>query len=926
MALLFRRRWHWFFLGILLLCPRVRAQCAAPVVDGQSLSGSCAEGATIQDFGICTPQCADGYILSVPDISGVLFCFGGNFQPSTFTCIGLNCTPPVNIAHGAEQEGIPNCQENWTEVPHGDVCTPRCAEGFTPDVSDLPWDPVLRKVYLPCVAGVLAPNSFTCLGSPCPIPASGNRPGEIPFANVERPCSLKLNLPEPIIPHQGFCDPLCLDGYHPNVSLIPCFAGKLATLWECLGDPCPAPSLIQYAAPVTCKEGPLIQHDGTCTPNCAEGYESTESGGLSCLTGLLIPPRFECLAVNCTALHWIPGALLPLPGYNKTVAYEGNANDPVIVWVPPESRTCQEGPSISSGTTCTANCQPGYVPDISLLQCQTGSLTPPTYRCMGQPCMAPSNVPDAPSVPCVEGALIAHGSDCTLMCDLGFVPSLSNLSCNATLFEPSTFSCIGQPCSYPTGIPFAASPACLEALENLTHGAVCTTQCLEGYIPSEAYLYCYGSLMRPSSFQCIPNTTYANYETPGSRIAKAWSKNMATAALSDGFVLACHKDDFSQSMHCVSMLSGATLLRQGDRSSVTAPDVEMFVMQPLSANKVMACYKLEMSSTSCRTLEVSTESSSLVQSSEAHLSTGDTYHLSLARLSDEKGLVCFQSGLSQWICRVVRSGGMALGTELVLVGTLADLTVTVVTVERAVVCAARAERQTECHLLSVSSTDDLSILSSSWVSSGATFLTAEVVAESSLVVLCFSHWAGTSEAICKVLQTTGDSLQEISNVTVDHGISRYLTLAPVRADRLLLCFERQGPVENLPCLDHRLQCEAWANDGECAFNPKYMEEFCQRSCGICTDVGPSRGQCNVLGLQSTALHSGPPVVVNRGITWNLATSKVDNETALVCFSDATVRDAGRCCSVWAPQHWEILEARACDAADGTSEVVATCLA
>lgn len=48
---------------------------------------------------------------------------------------------------------------------------------------------------------------------------------------------------------------------------------------------------------------------------------------------------------------------------------------------------------------------------------------------------------------------------------------------------------------------------------------------------------------------------------------------------------AAMKDDFSQSMHCVSMLSGATLLRQGDRSSVTAPDVEMFVMQPLSANK-----------------------------------------------------------------------------------------------------------------------------------------------------------------------------------------------------------------------------------------------------------------------------------------------------------------------------------------------------
>ena len=32
--------------------------------------------------------------------------------------------------------------------------------------------------------------------------------------------------------------------------------------------------------------------------------------------------------------------------------------------------------------------------------------------------------------------------------------------------------------------------------------------------------------------------------------------------------------------------------------------------------------------------------------------------------------------------------------------------------------------------------------------------------------------AGTSEAICKVLETTGDTLQESSNVTVDLGISR----------------------------------------------------------------------------------------------------------------------------------------------------------
>eukprot|EP00434_Breviolum_minutum_P018993 symbB.v1.2.016746.t1/scaffold1277.1/size127245/10 len=512
---------------------------------------------------------------------------------------------------------------------------------------------------------------------------------------------------------KGFCDPLCQSGYHSNVSLIQCFAGKLATLWECLGDPCPAPSLIQYASPITCKEGPEVPHEGTCTPSCSDGYEATETA-LNCLTGFLIPPRFDCIALNCTSIHWIPGAVMPLPGYNLTVLRPGS--DPDIVWVPQESRTCEEGPSISSGGTCTANCQPGYLPDIPHLQCQIGNLSPPTYSCIGQPCVPPNDVPDAPAVPCVEGPLISHGSNCTLTCDLGFVPSISTMMCNATELHPSNFSCIGLPCSYPTGIPNAASPACLEPLENLTHGSACTTQCLAGYVPTEPFLYCYGSLMRPSSFQCLPSSTYVDYQAPGSQIAKAWSKNMATAPLTDGFVLACHKDDFSQSMHCASILSAATLLRQGDRSSVTGVDVEIFVMQPLGPNKVMACYKLESGSTSCRSLELS--GSSLVQSPEVTLNTGDTYHLALTRLSDTKSVLCFQRGLSTWICRVLIAGSsISLGTEFSVTGTLSGLAVTSPSDSQVVVCAALSDqyRATTCYLLSVSNTNSLDLVNSSLV-------------------------------------------------------------------------------------------------------------------------------------------------------------------------------------------------------------------
>ena len=50
----------------------------------------------------------------------------------------------------------------FAQVPHGQVCTPKCRDGFTPDVSNLPWDPVLRKVYLPCASDKHLKDLETC--------------------------------------------------------------------------------------------------------------------------------------------------------------------------------------------------------------------------------------------------------------------------------------------------------------------------------------------------------------------------------------------------------------------------------------------------------------------------------------------------------------------------------------------------------------------------------------------------------------------------------------------------------------------------------------------------------------------------------------------------------------------------------------------
>ncbi|CAE7380519.1 MIR1 [Symbiodinium pilosum] len=227
-----------------------------------------------------------------------------------------------------------------------------------------------------------------------------------------------------------------------------------------------------------------------------------------------------------------------------------------------------------------------------------------------------------------------------------------------------------------------------------------------------------------------------------------------------------------------------------------------------------------------------------------------------------------------------------------------------------VACGAVATqgRATTCHLLAVSGST-LTNQSAVRVSEQADFLSATSLASPERVVICFSDWQ-TVSAECRSLQASGDELVEAGNVTVDSGVTRYLSLSPVSSDRALLCLERQGPLGE-QCMDRRLQCEYWAAAGECTINPKFMDSLCPHSCGVCTTVGLSQGRCHVLGVSETSIEAGPEVVVNDGITWNFAMARVESDTAIVCFSDSTRRDAARCRTVWGLREWLPLQARAC---------------
>lgn len=197
------------------------------------------------------------------------------------------------------------------------------------------------------------------------------------------------------------------------------------------------------------------------------------------------------------------------------------------------------------------------------LSCNLGNFSPPVYQCVGQPCQALQGIPDAPAATCEEGTVLEHGGSCTTKCDYGFVPSDAVLSCNATVLDPANYTCIGTACNAPAGVANAPTMPCLEPPENLTHGSICTTQCLSGFVPSTPVLHCYGGQLRPASFECIEESVWLGYEPSDDTIAQAWAENVAAAGLRDGTALACFKDELSLAIQCVVLLASVTLSPHG---------------------------------------------------------------------------------------------------------------------------------------------------------------------------------------------------------------------------------------------------------------------------------------------------------------------------------------------------------------------------
>lgn len=847
--------------------------CSSPSASSiaHSKDPTCSEGRIIQAFYYCTTRCYDGY----NPVPAVLNCFptGGNspavLYPATFFCDANPCSSPQDILNASDEPcGLTSFAPFFPA--HGSLCIPQCQNGFVPSVASLT-----------CDAGTLTPPTFACEPMACNVSSSLNS-------------GIRCMEPGDIFYHGESCTPRCDRGYAPTVASLTCVLGNMTpSTYNCLGLPCSAPR-VQHAHPGgSCTEGPAaVGSGGVCTAQCAEGYEPWCSYEAA--------PRFGC-ALGCNA-----GAL------NATFNCTGRpCLAPMAASIANvDPQVCLEGTLIPTGSACTPICASGYQPSTMSMSCKLTVLSPASFTCVGLPCKAPVGIANGATLTCGEGSMVGHGHVCTAACALGYGPDVSTLSCNATELSPSTFQCLGLPCTPPT-VENAADPACAEAQKgNISYGGICTAQCARDFQPLVPALLCGGGLLRPSGFLCMANSTMMQATRVENHTVQAGvTRLVVLAPLDAGKTMLCLKDASvweGPQCHCYVLVASTSGMWRGPDLSVAADQVAELALAALGGSRAVLCYSRDRGRLGAACKLLGTRGlEAFEETPELAVTKGGTWHLALAAAQDGRSaFLCYQHGSSTCGCRVlwhsgeeVSAVGLGMGDEVGVNDTTAvSLAAVGLGSGAGVVCLAdgRALRRLRCHMLMAGlgvlgeQSPQLAVGLGHYASDCAVASVALAALGPSTAVVCATDWEQSEHAHCRVLRTVtigqdrGSSDADLILVGDDleftSGLTRYLVLAPAGAGRALVCY----------------QFSEWA--------------------------GQQLGKCRVL-IHDTTLRVGDAVVLHSGMTWNLALMNVFQDTMLSCFTDSSDREHCKCKVLWGPWLWTAAEVRVCSSTDSELECV-----
>jgi len=342
----------------------------------------------------------------------------------------------------------------------GTICNPICDEVSVPSVTSLKC--ISKETW--------EPANFSCVKCAKCCAVHQN----IPNANSWGACREGDR-----IGHRHRCTTSCKYGFMPSVASVICWNGKLGD-FSCDAAPgCHAPVVAHANLNPTCKEGDFARVGDTCTPLCDE---------------VSVP---SVLSLECTSNYtWEPEGF----SCDKCVHC---CDAPQNVLQASKHGACQEGDRIGHDQRCTTQCQPGFKPNVTSLNCSDGDLG--EFSCDQEGCNAPVVSYANPSKPCEKGSFIPVGDTCTPLCDELSVPSVVSLKCiSSDTWEPEGFSCdkCVNCCDAPQNVPEASKHGACREVDRIGHDQRCTTQCQPGFIPNVTSLICSDGEL--GKFSCDP--------------------------------------------------------------------------------------------------------------------------------------------------------------------------------------------------------------------------------------------------------------------------------------------------------------------------------------------------------------------------------------------------------------------------------------
>ena len=406
----------------------------------------------------CQPECQTGFhsIATFP-----LICVADTYNTAAASCLASSCVAGP-LAGTSDQNAVyTSCSSRTT----GQMCTPVCSAGYQ----------LSGSFSLICIA---TSNQFDASTATCqPLPCTNGPSGNTDVNAIYGSCNSLFT--------GQSCTPSCNAGYTVVGSFtLLCVGGRYdASGATCQSDTCtngpsnPNPNA-NYA---TCN---IRVSGGICAPSCSEGYTSSGSFTLRCISGSYNVGTHTCTPNVCTG-----GVRAPIPAATNFLP-------------------CN---SLTTGQVCTPTCTAGYRLNAPFtLNCDTSfTYDSSTSLCEPLPCTGGPFTNAALRANYDSCSMSLTGETCVPVCDQGYnrIGSFP-LICTAGTFDAAGAICEAGVCS---GGPTSNTDgfAYYNDCNTLRTGEICVPSCLTGYsIVGNLPMVCVNGFYNASGATCQVNSCF----------------------------------------------------------------------------------------------------------------------------------------------------------------------------------------------------------------------------------------------------------------------------------------------------------------------------------------------------------------------------------------------------------------------------------